>query len=726
MKRRPAASLTAGRPMGHVKEEKLIAVLQWMEAHGNRKPNKTRSGGKDEQSHAHFLERARKKAHESPEVLSARSKELLAQIKELAKSEARQVPLPGPEPSSSSSTINRVIDFATPPRKRSKVTGEGIDVTDHVITSAATDTPGHSEDVQRVISTPCSSPVSATPIRSPAAARTLAEGPRSKPSFAEKLAVSDKKGRTRRPCHTSAIPAAEFLKGQSREWITRLYDHVIQLRTEASDQSALPRRRLATGGNNPQYKCLERARAQYQDGQLKSSEFLLLAQLEGVLNTICRIEQTGEFSWCWTFAVGGLEIQGSNCDSKTGAEAELSAVRQELYPEWADVPNRPSHLSWVKHMILERHNYQYLEVSSAMSRLMADSADYASKLVRHSRVCVDNAVPGFWNPGWSCCYLNATLQCLLSCQCIREYITNASTAMGVGGQTSSSDDPAATSNPMLQRMHQILTAYLGTSCYDVGKPLLYETITPAPVLDMLLRWQGSDAAGRQQDAAEQLGNLLTMTGMDVALGVSHAELVQAGQLICKTPARAEISERASPVDMYEVLQEALREQNLQEAPKLLVICLDNTYEQGDSIFWVTARVSWSPESISLEHATPGSAMVKYRLRGYIEHKHGDPTPSRGMQSGHYVAYLCCSLSATASAPDGVQETVWVEADDDRVRRLATPPCAYPYVVFYELASQDPDPLEKRIREARSEPVALATSAGQIAKGRDTRTRTAQP
>eukprot|EP00973_Karenia_brevis_P076571 10637520-Karenia_brevis.AAC.1 len=175
---------------------------------------------------------------------------------------------------------------------------------------------------------------------------------------------------------------------------------------------------------------------------------------------------------------------------------------------------------------------------------------------------------------------------------------------------------------MIQQMHQILTAYLGTSCYDVGKPLLYEIISPAPVLDMLLRWQGSDAAGRQQDAAEQLGNLLTMTGMDVALGVSDAELVQAGQLICKTPARAEISERAAPVDMVEVLQEALRGQNLQEAPKLLVLCIDNTYEQGDSAFWVTARVLWSPESISMEYAAPGGAVTKYRLRGYIEHKHG--------------------------------------------------------------------------------------------------------
>ena len=80
MKRRPAASFKAGRPMGQVKEEKLIAVLQWMEAHGNRKPNKRRSAGKDEWVHANYVERARKKATEHPELLSDRSKELLALI----------------------------------------------------------------------------------------------------------------------------------------------------------------------------------------------------------------------------------------------------------------------------------------------------------------------------------------------------------------------------------------------------------------------------------------------------------------------------------------------------------------------------------------------------------------------------------------------------------------------------------------------------------------------
>ena len=94
---------------------------------------------------------------------------------------------------------------------------------------------------------------------------------------------------------------------------------------------------------------------------------------------------------------------------------------------------------------------------------------------------------------------------------------------------------------------------------------------------MLLRWQCSDGGGRQQDAAEQLANLLIMTGMDVALGVRRADFAVAGQLICKAPARTEISGAAVPVDMHEVVLDALRQHSSSEAPKLLVLCLDNTY-----------------------------------------------------------------------------------------------------------------------------------------------------
>ena len=189
---------------------------------------------------------------------------------------------------------------------------------------------------------------------------------------------------------------------------------------------------------------------------------------------------------------------------------------------------------------------------------------------------------------------------------------------------------------------------------------------------MLLRWQCSDGGGCQQDAAEQLANLLTMTGMDVALGVRRADLAVAGQLICKAPARTEISGTAVPVDMHEVVLDALRQHNSSEAPKLLVLCLDNTYTVCGVACWVTARVAWSAASLSLKLTHGGSAEAVYRFRGCVVHRHGAPTPAQGMLTGHYVAYLFYG---------SVQEPVWLEADDDRVRRVSTAPSTYPYIVF---------------------------------------------
>ena len=148
---------------------------------------------------------------------------------------------------------------------------------------------------------------------------------------------------------------------------------------------------------------------------------------------------------------------------------------------------------------------------------------------------------------------------------------------------------------MVSELAALLTANEGRKQTDAGTPLVYEVITTVPVLDVLLRWLCSNAAGRQEDAAEQLGHLLTMTKMDAELGVRPlaAELVQAGELICKTPARAEVSELAAPVDMHEVVQEAVRAQGLRMTPKLFVVCLANTYEQGGEAFWVTARAKWT-------------------------------------------------------------------------------------------------------------------------------------
>ena len=127
---------------------------------------------------------------------------------------------------------------------------------------------------------------SATLVRSPAAARTLAEGTRLRSLSFDQLEMSEKGSGTRRPFHTVAMPTEESLREQSREWVIRLVDHIVALRTRASDQRTLPPRRLESGQNNPQYSALQRVRSQYKQGQLTGSEFLLLSQLDGVLHMI--------------------------------------------------------------------------------------------------------------------------------------------------------------------------------------------------------------------------------------------------------------------------------------------------------------------------------------------------------------------------------------------------------------------------------------------------------
>ena len=92
------------------------------------------------------------------------------------------------------------------------------------------------------------------------------------------------------------------------------------------------------------------------------------------------------------------------------------------------------------------------------------------------------------------------------------------------------------------------------------------------------------------------------------------------------------------------------------------------------------------------------------------HRHGVPTLGKGMQTRHYVAYVCYG---SAQAP------VWLEADDDRVRRLSIAPNAYPYLVFYELqhdgqtsSSEDVrlEQLPQRITDARIDELIVESQA----------------
>ena len=79
-----------------------------------------------------------------------------------------------------------------------------------------------------------------------------------------------------------------------------------------------------------------------------------------------RVEATG--GWRWTFPE--LNVHSPSFETQELANAELQVVHRELYPEWADVTSRASHLRWVKALMAERRHYLGFEDSSAVSTLV--------------------------------------------------------------------------------------------------------------------------------------------------------------------------------------------------------------------------------------------------------------------------------------------------------------------------------------------------------------------
>ena len=133
---------------------------------------------------------------------------------------------------------------------------------------------------------------------------------------------------------------------------------------------------------------------------------------------------------------------------------------------------------------------------------------------------------------------------------------------------------------------------------------------------------------------------------------------------------------------------------LLQAPQVLAIRIENTYEQGGEEFWVDARMNWSTEPCTLTIDNAVEAQADYDIQSYFAHRHRKgATVATGMHSGHYVSYFKHAGS-------------WSLADDEKVRRLAEPPTEFPYLVF--LARSDRQAgvhmksLEKRFRRVQAQ------------------------
>ena len=235
-----------------------------------------------------------------------------------------------------------------------------------------------------------------------------------------------------------------------------------------------------------------------------------------------------------------------------------------------------------------------------------------------------------------------------------------------------------------------------------------DVISPVDVVHEIGRHAGFNL-GRQHDAAECLRQLLHYAGLGQRLCDTQAEVADGGVVICYTPEAAQVSEAAVAIDARTLLLEATTgDGGLKRAPPALIIRINNIYEQGGEEFWVDARVEWPNEALTITIGNDAEPEVEYDVQACLVHRHADGAPvSRGMRSGHYVAYFR-------------QGAAWYLADDSKVTRLSTSPTEFPYVVL--LARKDrlraeklASAIQKRMQGVkklrREAPVSIQTSMG---------------
>ena len=224
--------------------------------------------------------------------------------------------------------------------------------------------------------------------------------------------------------------------------------------------------------------------------------------------------------------------------------------------------------------------------------------------------------------------------------------------------------------PITVALQGIVRAYEGGETRPI-----YEVFSPLALLRALLSFNPALGGGRQQDAQECLGALLSTTGLTAQLFRCNSVLTHEQTILCGLDTDAMVSARAAPVDMPNLIRVSLTgDSALQEAPPLLAIQIAKVYNLSDSDWWVDARADWPSELIDLSAcvASPHDLAVQptYRLRALVVHRHAQGPADSGMCSGHYVAYVRHARS-------------WLLADDSKVERHAVAPTEFPYLVFLE-------------------------------------------
>ena len=137
-----------------------------------------------------------------------------------------------------------------------------------------------------------------------------------------------------------------------------------------------------------------------------------------------------------------------------------------------------------------------------------------------------------------------------------------------------------------------------------------------------------------------------------------------------TPEAAQVSAAAAAIDARALLLEATTgEGGLKHAPPSLAIRINNIYEQGDAEFWVDAHVDWPTEAFTVTINDAAAPQAEYVVQSYLAHRREEgASVSRGMRSGHYVAYF-------------QHQGTWYFADDSTISMLTGAPQEFPYIVL---------------------------------------------
>jgi hypothetical protein len=243
--------------------------------------------------------------------------------------------------------------------------------------------------------------------------------------------------------------------------------------------------------------------------------------------------------------------------------------------------------------------------------------------------------------------LNSVLQCVFNCEPLGSHLLA----------------PVPNAGVVESSLRDLLAEYIASGVSTAA------VISPVAMLREVQRYAGF-SLGRQHDAAECLRLLLLYTGLGQRLCDSQADAVDGSVVICYTPEAAQVSVAAAAVDARALLLEATTgDRCLRRAPHALAIRIENTYEQGGEAFWVDAQVAWPNEPLTLTLGNDAEPQVDYDVQAYLVHRHEKSAPvSRGMRSGHYIAYFRHGAA-------------WYLADDEKVTMLTQPPTEFPYVVM---------------------------------------------